>query len=225
MNETPTQRLVFFDMDGTLTRCNTGRIYAQSLWKSKELSTVQLIGVAFLLLRYRLGVVDMERIMDRLIRESAGKAESAVQNRCSQLVAQRVVPEIFKEAWERVRFHQERGDRLVILSASSSYMIRPLAQAMGILEILATPVHVRDGLFTGEYEAPICYGEGKVTWAKRYCDTHGFALEDAIFYTDSFTDLPLLEEVDEPIVVNPDLRLERIARQRGWPLERWTVEG
>jgi phosphoserine phosphatase len=65
----------------------------------------------------------------------------------------------------------------------------------------------------------VCYGQGKVVWAERFAAEHDVDLAASYFYTDSISDLPLLERVGHPVVVNPDLRLRRLARKRGWPLE------
>ncbi|MEO5728482.1 MAG: haloacid dehalogenase-like hydrolase, partial [Byssovorax sp.] len=77
------------------------------------------------------------------------------------------------------------------------------------------------GIFTGRAEAPLCLGEGKVVRAERLARALGFRLEDAIFYTDSISDLPLMERVAEPVAINPDPRLRRLAERRGWRIERW----
>lgn len=215
-------RAVFFDMDGTLTACNTGRIYAEELWRARELNSIQWVGVLFLLLRYRFGVVRLERVMDRIIREGKGKPEDVVLNRCLRLAEERVIPDIFGEARVAVAHHLACGDHVAILSASSEYMIRPVADELGIETVLATPVHVKEGLFTGEYDGPICYGEGKVAWAERYCSARGLELSQSTFYTDSYTDLPVLERVMEPISINPDPRLERVSKERKWPIHWWT---
>ena len=93
---------VFFDMDGTLTACNTGRIYAEELWKARELNTFQWVGFSSLLLRYRFGVVRLERVMDRIIREGKGKPEKVVRDRCVRLSEEHVIPAIFQEARRRL---------------------------------------------------------------------------------------------------------------------------
>jgi putative phosphoserine phosphatase/1-acylglycerol-3-phosphate O-acyltransferase len=82
---------------------------------------------------------------------------------------------------------------------------------------------VRDGRFTGEAERPVCYGAGKIYWAERFAAAEGIDLDRSYFYTDSITDLPVLERVGEPRVVNPDLRLRRVAARRGWPLLRLSL--
>ena len=77
------------------------------------------------------------------------------------------------------------------------------------------------GRFTGRPIDPLCYGVGKLERAKGLAERQGFELSEATFYSDSITDLPLLEVVRHPHVVNPDARLRRVARQRGWPIEEW----
>jgi phosphoserine phosphatase len=77
------------------------------------------------------------------------------------------------------------------------------------------------GCFTGRAVQPLCLGEGKVTRARVLAEAHGFRFEDATFYSDSISDLPLLERVGEPVAVNPDPRLRRVAERRGWRIERW----
>jgi phosphoserine phosphatase len=87
---------------------------------------------------------------------------------------------------------------------------------------VASELEIDDqGIFTGRFVPPLAIGEGKVVRAERFASEMGIALEEATFYSDSFTDLPLLERVKVPVVVNPDLRLRRAALRRGWRIERW----
>ncbi|MGD8627079.1 MAG: haloacid dehalogenase-like hydrolase, partial [Anaerolineae bacterium] len=78
-----------------------------------------------------------------------------------------------------------------------------------------------DGRLTGEIEPPPCYGQGKVVWAERFAREHAVDLSASYFYTDSISDLPLLERVGQPVAVNPDPRLRRLARARGWQITRF----
>jgi len=77
------------------------------------------------------------------------------------------------------------------------------------------------GRFTGGIIEPLCYGAGKVERTTKVAEREGFKLEEAAFYSDSITDLPLLQLVERPVVINPDPRLRRVALQRGWPIELW----
>jgi phosphoserine phosphatase len=78
-----------------------------------------------------------------------------------------------------------------------------------------------EGCFTGQIVEPLCYGPGKIERTLKVAERVGFRLDEASFYSDSITDLPLLEVVKAPIVINPDRRLRRIAVKRGWPIEAW----
>ena len=87
--------------------------------------------------------------------------------------------------------------------------------------MLASRLGVRDGRFTGEVETPFCFGAGKVAVAEAWAARHDVDLDTSAFFTDSISDLPMLERVGEPVVVNPDLRLGWEARRRAWPVRRW----
>ena len=78
-----------------------------------------------------------------------------------------------------------------------------------------------DGNFAGRHVAPACYGRGKVHWAERFAAEHGVDLDGSWFYTDSYSDLPMLERVGVRKVINPDTRLLRHARRAGWDIQNW----
>ena len=86
-------------------------------------------------------------------------------------------------------------------------------------QYLCTFLQSEDGRLTGAIEPPACYGTGKVVWARRFAAEHGVDLGASYFYTDSISDLPLLEQVGHPVAVNPDPRLRRLATRRGWPIQ------
>ena len=107
---------------------------------------------------------------------------------------------------------------MVLISASTQFAVQPVAEHLH-LDFLCTQLIDRDDELTGEVVDPPCYGAGKVVWAQRYADEQGADLRDAYLYTDSHSDQPLLDAVGHPIAVNPDARLKRLARKRGWPIE------
>ena len=108
------------------------------------------------------------------------------------------------------------------MTGATPYAARPLAEELGIDHVVCTTLEVdAGGRFTGKPNKPLCYGRGKIELARRIAAETDVSLEEGCFYSDSITDLPLLEHVAEPVAVNPDARLRRIARQRGWRVERW----
>ena len=117
--------------------------------------------------------------------------------------------------------HEAEGDVLAIVTGSTPYAALPLARELGIPHVAATRLEVDDGCFTGRVTKPMGYGHGKVVLAEGLAAAHDFSLAESTFYSDSITDLPLLERVKTPVVVNPDRRLRRVAKRRGWRIETW----
>lgn len=216
------QGVAFFDMDHTLVAANTGRVYAEHLYRTGRLSVGQVARVAALLVGYRLSLVDLSAVMERMIATLAGVPEAPMLADCAELFERAVQGSLYEDAVALVEEHRARGDKVVIISASTPYMVRPLATHLAMDGWLCTrPAVDSDGLFTGAYEPPLCYGAGKVAWAGRWCAEHGLTLDASTFYTDSFSDVPLLAAVGRPFVVNPDLRLRAAAKRRGWPSLRF----
>ena len=110
---------------------------------------------------------------------------------------------------------------MAIVTGASPYVARPVADYFGIEHVVASDLEVVEGELTGRPVEPLCYGVGKVIRTNRLAREAGFDLREAMFYSDSYTDLPLLEAVSHPVAVNPDMRLKRVAEARGWPVEIW----
>jgi phosphoserine phosphatase len=106
---------------------------------------------------------------------------------------------------------------VIVVSASGEEMVQPIAAALGAEHCAATRMEVTDGRYTGEIDF-YCYGEGKAVAARELARRHGYRLEECFAYSDSITDLPLLELVGHPHAVNPDRALRRAARAQGWPV-------
>ena len=87
--------------------------------------------------------------------------------------------------------------------------------------VLCTRLLVENGQFVGACARPICYGPGKVHYAERFAEQHDIDLANSYFYTDSYSDLPMLQRVGQPRIVNPDRRLAFHARRQGWPIAQW----
>ena len=125
------------------------------------------------------------------------------------------------EARERIEEHRGEGHVLALLTSATRFLSAPVGRTLGIEHVLCTEVGERDGRFTGTHLLPACYGPGKVVRAETFAAEHGIDLDASFFYSDSFTDLPMLERVGQPRVVNPDPRLRRLAQQRGWSAVSW----
>jgi HAD superfamily hydrolase (TIGR01490 family) len=211
-------RAAFFDIDGTLLSVNTAPLYARYLRRHGRARRRDLLRTAYYLIQYRLNLLDIDRAIERASRMIAGRLESEVAVFCErwydEVVRQYLVPGMRSVLEE----HRAAGHELALLSSSTSYLAAPLARDLAVDHLLVTRLEVVDGRFTGRPVRPVCYGAGKVYWAQAFAAERSIDLDRSYFYTDSITDLPVLELVGYPRVVNPDRLLRRAARRRGWPI-------
>jgi HAD superfamily hydrolase (TIGR01490 family) len=211
-----------FDMDRTLVRKQTATLYVRYMRKQGAATWRDAARVLWWVAQYTVGVIDAPGVAARALESLAGTPESVLAARCEDWF-RRMVEEYVCDAGRRaVQEHRARGDVVAIVTGETPYAARPLARCLDIEHVIASDLEVGlDGCFTGRFVEPLCFGEGKVTRTRELAARLGFRLEDATFYSDSYTDLPLLEAVRAPVVINPDFRLARVARRRGWPVERW----
>ena len=178
--------------------------------------------VALWATQYTLGVIDAPKVAKKALLGFRGRAESWLEESCAEWFPKYVLPELQQAGRRAVQQHREAGDFVAIVTGATRYVAEPVAAELGIEHVICSELELDvEGRFTGQIVEPLCYGLGKIARTARLAEREGFSLEDATFYSDSITDLPLLEVVKAPIVINPDRRLRRIAQQRGWPIEAW----
>jgi HAD superfamily hydrolase (TIGR01490 family) len=213
-----------FDIDGTLLARNSAPLYMRHLRRTGQARWRDVALTLYFLLRYKLGLLDLERALAASLEWVRGRAEAEVRADAEAWYAAEVRPWVFPAMAATVAAHRRAGHLPVILTSATRYLAEPLAADLGIEYVLVTQLVVRDGHFTGEAVRPVCYGPGKIYWAERFAEAHGVDLRQSYFYTDSITDLPVLERVGRPRVVNPDPRLRRAAARRGWPVVRLRLD-
>jgi HAD superfamily hydrolase (TIGR01490 family) len=211
----------FFDMDHTLIAGNSGYLYLKFLRREGRVALFELLQSLWWLTQYRLNLIDMKTVARRAFAKMAGSDEGELRLRNQEWFDAMVKPVIYREAALLVAQHRAQGHLTAIVTASTTYAATPLARHLGIDQVICTDLGIRDGRFTGSVHEPFCYGEGKAHWVRRLCEREGVDLSRSYFYTDSFSDLPLLEAVGERVVVNPDYKLRRVAKTRGWKILRF----
>jgi HAD superfamily hydrolase (TIGR01490 family) len=218
----PRPRAALFDMDRTLIRKETASLYVRYQYERGEAGLRDLLRVFYWVTQYTFGIIDAPAVALKALAGYRGVPETEMVLRCEDWFSSHVERHIADLGRVAVERHRDRGDLLAIVTGATPYMARPLAKRLSIEHLVASELEVDgEGRFTGRPEDPLCIGEGKVVRTERLAEELGFRVDEATFYSDSLTDLPLLERVREPVVVNPDPRLRRVARQRGWPIERW----
>lgn len=215
-----------FDVDRTLVTVNTARLYVQ--WRFNEarqgqhkVSWLDYVRVSRVLMQYAMGTLEPEGAARHAFQTVRGYSEAKMREECLHWYVREVRPYISRHGRHEVARKRSEGHVCAILSASTPYLTEPLAEELGIDHVLCTRLEVSEGLFTGGWQAPLCYGAGKVAHARKWAHDHGVDLSTSTFYTDSISDLPMLEAVGTPRVVNPDPRLRLLAARRRYPVETW----
>lgn len=214
-----------FDLDDTLLSESTGRSIIRYLRESKVAKgRVRKRDVALVLgstLLYHYGALDVTRLMQVTARLVRGLEVVEMWRVVDRWFNEVVVKTLAPGALDRLAWHCEQGHLPVICTASSQFSALPVARHLGIEHVVYTP-WLDDGVrMTGQVELPLAYGAGKVYWMRRWAAANGVQLEDAYFYSDHPSDLPLLELVGHPAAVNPYPGLEKIARERDWDVVKW----
>jgi HAD superfamily hydrolase (TIGR01490 family) len=215
------QTIAFFDMDHTVLRDSSGVLYMRYLRGRGEVSRWSLLRSYWYAALYKIGWFDYPAVAVKLAQTAFDQDEAETRVLCQRFFDELMVQYVAEEAVQRMREHRAQGHLVTLITASTPYVAGPVAAHLGIEEYLCTRMEVVDGRFTGRVHLPSCYGADKVNYAQAFAIRHGGDLAGAYFYSDSLSDLPLLEAVGHPVAVNPDPRLKRLAVVRGWPIERF----
>ncbi len=217
------RRIAFFDVDKTILSVNSA-----SLWMRRELRAGHLSwwhalrGAAWLAL-YALGLARMERVLADALRVVEGHRAADLEARTHDFYVAELRARIRPGVRAVVEAHRAAGDGLWLLTTSSSWLSQRLADDLGFDGYLCNTLEEHDGRLTGRAHAPLCFGDGKVAHAQALAAREGVSLAECVFYTDSYSDLPMLLAVGEPVVIDPDPRLRREAARRRWPVRDWGV--
>jgi HAD superfamily hydrolase (TIGR01490 family) len=136
----------------------------------------------------------------------------------ARFMADKVSAMILPKGRALIEQHRAAGDRLLIITATNSFITRPIASALGVDELLATDPERVDGRYTGKVAGIPCYKEGKIARLQAWLAEQGESAAGACFYSDSRNDIPLLEYVSRPVAVDPDAVLKAHAEALGWPV-------
>jgi HAD superfamily hydrolase (TIGR01490 family) len=215
-------RIAFFDLDQTLIAVNSARMWIRREVALGHITRGQALRAAAWLLQYELGFASVEEAVGRAIAALAGTRSADIRERTGSFYERQVRPLFRPGALAEVESRRREADRLVLLTSSSNYMAELVSKELELHGMLCNHLEVDgEGFHTGRTVGPICFGLGKLTHAAAEAEKHGVQLSDCSFFTDSFADLPVLEHVGRAVAVNPDPRLARVAKKRGWEVVDW----
>ncbi|MDN0085609.1 HAD family hydrolase [Crenobacter sp. SG2305] len=216
--------LAIFDMDDTLVDGDSSNLWLRYQVAHGLAPEEMLPHEAELLRAYYAGDLAMEDYMDYTLAPLRGLTQAEVKHWVDRFIEEEIVPRIFPQAWHQLERHRQRGDWLLVISATGEHLVRPIAQRLGVADAIGIQLELADGLYTGRTSGVLSYREGKVTRLNDWLVGHGETLADSYGYSDSLNDIPLLCAVDKPHVVNPDNTLRQEATRRRWTELTWQHE-
>jgi HAD superfamily hydrolase (TIGR01490 family) len=218
--EHPIRTAAFFDLDKTVIAKSSTLAFSKPFFEQGLINRQDVLKSAYAQFLFLMSGADhdqMDRMRTYITNMCTGWNAEQVQSIVNETLHDIVDPLVFAEAAGLIADHKLCGRDVVVVSASGEEIVAPIARGLGATHAMATRMVVEDGKYTGEV-AFYCYGEGKVEAIRELAEREGYALEHCYAYSDSITDLPMLEAVGHPTVVNPDRALRKEALQRGWPV-------
>ncbi|MBV1893454.1 MAG: HAD-IB family hydrolase [Ilumatobacteraceae bacterium] len=210
----------FFDLDRTLISGSSAFTLAIQARKAGMIPNLEFVRDAAGAITFKLmGASDdtTNEVRNRILKAVEGMRQSDLQALNSEILP-RLLAKLRPEARRLLDQHRRAGRDTFIVSAAPQEIVEPLARSLGMTSGIGTRSVVVDGIYTGDLEGPFCYGEGKVEAMTEIANWNGYELDQCYAYSDSASDLPMLEAVGHPVAVNPDGKLERHARRNGWPI-------
>ncbi len=218
----------FFDLDKTIISRSSSLALSRPLYRAGMVSRGQLVRGAYAQLVYLLVGADeqkMERLKEGMLALTKGWDRAQIEDLVRDVLFDVIDPCVYQEALDLIALHRSEGRRIYVVSSSPEEVVRPLAAHFGASGVIATQAQVDDtGRYTGEL-AFYAYGEQKAEAIRGLAQRLGLNLEGSYAYSDSVTDVPMLAAVGNPVAVNPDAELTRIARERGWRIMRFEKLG
>jgi HAD superfamily hydrolase (TIGR01490 family) len=210
----------FFDLDKTILAKSSTLAFSRPFFDGGLLNRRSVLRSAYAQFVFALQGADhdqMEKMRAYLSSMVAGWPVQTVRDIVAETLHTIVDPLVYDEAVDLIESHQAQGHHVVIVSASGSEVVEPIGQMLGADHVIATEMVVADGRYTGEI-GTYAYGNGKAVAIRALAAERGYDLAECFAYSDSETDIPMLEAVGHPYAVNPDKVLRRVATDRRWPM-------
>ncbi|MGB2758272.1 MAG: HAD family hydrolase [Acidimicrobiia bacterium] len=215
----------FFDLDKTIIAKSSVLAFGKSFYREGLLSRTTIAKSIYAQVVYMLVGADeqsMEKLRTAMLGLTRGWERGKIEAIVADAMNEVIEPIVFREALDLFDEHHAAGRRVVVVSSSPIEIVRPLVKYLGVDDCIATEAEIDDdGRYTGEL-AFYAYGPHKSTAIRQYAEEHEIDLEGSYAYSDSITDVPMLECVGHPVPVNADKELARYAKDHDWELQRFT---
>jgi HAD superfamily hydrolase (TIGR01490 family) len=212
-------RLAIFDLDNTLIAGDSDHSWGEFLVQ-KNLVDANVYAEANdrFYQQYKAATLDIQEYLTFSLAPLTHYTLDELAAFHQEFMRDHIEPMMLPKAKALLQQHRDQGDYLLIITATNSFVTHPIAKYLGVDDILASDAEILDGRYTGKGTGTPCFQNGKVIRLQAWLREKNYNLDDAYFYSDSINDLPLLEQVPNPVAVDADERLSKIARERGWKI-------
>ncbi|MEH6575580.1 MAG: HAD family hydrolase [Amphritea sp.] len=211
--------LAIFDLDNTLLNGDSDHAWGEFLCE-KGIVDVEEYRQAndYFFQQYKSGTLDIFEFLSFALKPLTNNSVEQLQNWHKEFMTEKVAPMMLTKAATLLQKHRDQGDYLLIITATNRFVTGPIAEQLGVDDILATEPEMIDERYTGNVAGTPCFQHGKVERLNSWLETRNYSLENSYFYSDSQNDLALLQLVDNPVAVDPDDSLKETAQSNGWPI-------
>ena len=211
--------LALFDLDNTLLAGDSDHLWGEFLVSNNHVDGILYRAQNNKFYKdYQQSKLDIHAYLSFQLGFLARFDQATLHGWRQRFLSEWIVPIIAPHSQALLHWHRQRGDMLVIITATNRFVTGPIAAALGVSHLLATEVEEQDGRFTGRSTGIPCFREGKVQRLAAWMAENHTSLANSWFYSDSHNDLALLNQVNHPVAVDPDKTLHKIAQERGWEI-------
>jgi HAD superfamily hydrolase (TIGR01490 family) len=210
----------FFDLDKTIIAKSSSLAFSKPFQAGGLITRGAMLRSAYAQFVFLVGGADhdqMEKIRAFMSQLVEGWDVDTVKEIVAETLHHVVDPIVYDEAVSLIEEHHAAGRDVIVVSASGTEVVEPIGEMLGADDVIASRLEIVDGKYTGDIDY-YAYAEEKARAIEAMAAERGYDLEDCFAYSDSITDLPMLDAVGHPHAVNPDKELRRVAAERGWPI-------
>lgn len=216
-------RLALFDLDETLIAGDSASLWLEHMVAQALAPETMVAEEQAMMSLYHQGKMDMHEYMAFTLQPLVGKSRAWLDSQCQHFAEQVLRERLYPEGLARIEWHRQRGDVLVLISASGEHLVAPMARMLGMDHCVAILLDEEQGMLTGQTRGTLSFREGKVARINQLFAGQSGAWQESHGYSDSHNDLPLLRAVAHPHAVNPAPGLRQAAEELDWPTLHWRL--
>ena len=208
--------LLIFDLDNTLLAGDSDRNWGIFLSEQKIVDESYLDESERFYNNYYEGSLDIDGFLSFCLKPLIANDMAKLLKLREQFIEEKIRPIVTKTGKELINQAHTEGKKVIIATATNDFVTRPIADIFDVSVLIATEFEIKDNAFTGRVVGTPCFRGGKLNKVTKWINDNNFDLSQASFYSDSFNDLPLLEKVKKPVIVDGDDKLREIGKNKNW---------